>query len=185
MGLMMDTAKLEILEKFFLKSNVCSSQKKTPALIITDEEFCQTFFKSDMVDNDFVAMLLKEAIENKDATELDLILMLIEHFTAEQQHQLEMAKLLLSSWHSMHDRIAGLLNNQPSDEIVYYLYRGATFRCDNLDYESDYCEFNRKCLYALAKNGSGKSKEYIKLVSQLENKIIANHALKIMDEFNI
>ena len=132
-----------------------------------------------------VSVMLNEAIVDRSDKKLDQVLSLIEHLNVEKQYQVDLAKLLTLPWHHFHDRVAGLLNNDPDDEILQYLYEGALFRCDNLDYESDYCEFNRKCLFALLKNGSIASREYIRRVTKCENKIIADHAAMIIEKYSI
>ena len=78
-------------------------------------------------------------------------------------------------WHHLHDRIAGILEFNASENIIEYLYKGALYSCDNLEYESDYCEFNRKCLYALAKIGTKESINYIKEVLKNGNDIVYEH----------
>lgn len=63
------------------------------------------------------------------------------------------------------------------------MYKGALYSCDNLEYESDYCGFNRKCLYALAKIGTNESINFIKEVIKNGNHIVSNYAKKILEEY--
>ncbi len=152
---------------------------------INDVNFCKSFFNKDVVDENLVKILLDESILNKNESELDLILMLLEHFNIIKHFDLILAELLIQPWHHLHDRIAGDLEFDASENITEYLYKGALYRCDNLEYESDYCEFNRKCLYALAKIGTNKSINYIKEVSKSSNTIISNYAKSILMEYKL
>ena len=63
------------------------------------------------------------------------------------------------------------------------IYNTALYCCDNLEYESDYCGFNRKCLYALAKIGTNESINYIKEVIKNGNDIVSNYAKNILKEY--
>ena len=109
--------------------------------------------------------------------------MLLEHINIVESFDLIIAELLIQPWHHFHDRIAGILEFHPSEDIVEYMHKGALYTCDNLEYESDYCGFNRKCLYTLAHIGTNQSINYIKEVSQCNNTVIANHAKEILYEY--
>ncbi len=148
-----------------------------------DLDFCKVFFGKEEVDKGLIKELLIDSISNKNETELDLLLMLLEHFNIVESFNLIIAELLIQPWHHFHDRIAGILEFFPSEDIIEYMYKGALYSCDNLEYESDYCGFNRKCLYALARIGTNQSINYIKEVSRCNNMIIANHAKKILYEY--
>jgi len=147
-----------------------------------DINFCKSFFNNTMVDEELVKKLLNELIFNENEQELDLMLMLLEHFNIINQFNETLAKLLIQPWHHLHDRIAGILEFNASENISEYLYKGALYSCDNLEYESDYCGFNRKCLYALAKIGTNKSINYIKEVAKEGNTIVSNYANSILKE---
>lgn len=148
-----------------------------------DVNFCKSFFNKIMVDEDLVKTLLNESILNENEQELDLILMLLEHFNIINYFNVMLAKLLIQPWHHLHDRIAGILEFNASENIIEYLYKGALYSCDNLEYESDYCEFNRKCLYALAKIGTNESVNHIKEVLKNGNDIVSNYAMNILKEY--
>jgi hypothetical protein len=184
-GRKVKSKQFELIQSFVF--NVVSERKGvyiTPNTTDRGELFNKLFGTSN-VDNNEMSTLFDWVIDNQSNKELDFLLTAIEYFGIEEQYQINLAKLLTLPWHHFHDRIAGLLNTNPCDDILSCLYEGSTFRCDNLDYESDYCEFNRKCLYALAKNGSEKSREFIMQVAKCDNEIIASHAVKIMSIFNI
>lgn len=150
-----------------------------------DKIFCMEFFSQDTPNLKSIKQLLDEAIDNKNELELNLLLMLIEHFAITEPFDLIIAPLLIQSWHHLHDRIAKILENDHNVQTIEYLRKGATYRCKNLEYECNYCEFNRKCLFALLKIGTPKSISIIKEIANCENQIIANHAKTIIRDYNI
>ena len=148
-----------------------------------DLNFCKLFFNKNVVDENLITTLLNESISNKNESELDLLLMLLEHFDIIKQFSLKIAELLIQPWHHFHDRIAGILEFNANEDIVEYLYKGSLYSCENLEYESDYCGFNRKCLYALAKIGTNESINYIKEVSKSGNTVVSKYANDILVEY--
>ena len=150
-----------------------------------DVRFCTAFFGKEEANEDLVKTLLTDSISNKNEKELDLLLMLIEHFNIAENFNLMLAELLVQPWHHFHDRIAGALEFHTSVEIIDYLYKGAFYSCDNLEYESDYRGFNRKCLYALAKIGTNEAKEYIKQIADGDDAILSGYAKSILKEYNL
>lgn len=147
-----------------------------------DLEFCQKFFNKSHVDIEIVRLLLVNSINCKNEFEVDLVLMLINHFDISDNFDMILAPLLVQPWHHLHDRIASILEFDKNEATIEYLYLGSLYRCDNLEYESDYCGFNRKCLYALAKIGTKESIDYIKKASSSDNPIISNHARNLLSE---
>ena len=142
--------------------------------------FCMRFFGKETPDIGCIRNLMIEAVDSQNELEFDLILMLIEHFEITKNFDLFIAPLLVLPWHHMHDRIARILEFDACEDTVEYLAKGAIYRCDNLEYESEYCEFNRKCLYALMKIGTPEAIESVKFVSKCTNQIIADHAKRML-----
>ncbi len=68
-----------------------------------DVDFCKAFFNKDVVDENLVKILLDESILNKNEPELDLILMLLEHFNIIKHFDLILAELLIQPWHHFHN----------------------------------------------------------------------------------
>ena len=147
--------------------------------------FCKKLFGNEKVNYTYVMELLNDAIFTKNELELDLLLMFLSHFQCVNYYCITLSKLLIQSWHHFHDRIAGMLEFDADERIIEILRQAAMYRCDNLEYESDYCEFNRKCLYALARIGTQDAIKSIKDVSCVNNPIIAKHALMIMKQYNL
>ena len=142
--------------------------------------FCKAFFGKEQVDESCIKQLLIDSILNKNETELDLLLMLVEHFNVVKSCNVIIAELLIQPWHHLHDRIAGILEFCPSEDIIEHLYKGALYYCDNLEYESDYCGFNRKCLYALSKIKTKEAICYLKEIATKSTTIVAAYAKDIL-----
>lgn len=149
-----------------------------------DWYFLNAFFRKNEIDFDLVESLLKDAIVRENEFELDLMLMLLTHFDITQKYDLVLAPLLIQPWHHFHDRLASILEFDKREDVIEYLYLGALYRCDNLAYESEYCEFNRKCLYALAMIGTEAAMNYLKKLSVCDEPIISQYAQKIIKEFS-
>ncbi len=150
-----------------------------------DYNFCKALFGHKEVSYAYVMELLNDSISTQNELELDLLLMLLSHFHCVNRYSITLAHLLIQPWHHLHDRIAGMLEFEYDERIIEFLHQGSMYRCDNLEYESDYCEFNRKCLFALANIGTPDAICYLKAASGCENSIIASHALKIIKEFDL
>lgn len=179
----MTKKQIKLLENRFIKEN---GKGNEPDSIKTQKDlnFCLKFFGSDKVDNSIVETLLAETILNKNEKELDLLVMLLEHFEITNNFDAILAELLIQPWHHLHDSIARILENDKNEKTIEHLYLGCLYSCDNLDYQSDYCEFNRKCLYALAKIGTKAAINYIKKVESCDNVIVRNHAKKVLEDYN-
>lgn len=150
-----------------------------------DCNFCKALFGHAEVNYTYVMELLNDSICTQNELELDLLLMFLSHFHCVNRYCITLAHLLIQPWHHFHDRIASMLEFESDERVIEFLYQGSMYRCDNLEYESDYCEFNRKCLFALAKIGTQEAIKSIKNVSKVENPIIANHALKIIEQYGL
>ena len=150
-----------------------------------DFNFCKVLFGSEEVDYKYVMELLNDAVFTKNELELDLLLMLLSHFHCVSHYCIVLSQLLIQPWHHLHDRIAGMLEFDADEGMIEILRQAAVYRCDNLEYENDYCEFNRKCLFLLAKIGTQDAIKSIKDVADVDNPIIANHALKVIEQYNL
>lgn len=148
-----------------------------------DNKFCKKFTVNPIENPQYVVDLLVIAISEQNEDDLDLLLSLFEHFEITSYIDEIIAPLLISPWHHFHDRIAGILEFDKNEKTLDLLFKGATYTCDNLDYESDYCGFNRKCIYALLKIGTDKAIQCIKELTDCENEIIANIAQSIKRKY--
>ena len=148
-----------------------------------DTEFCRHFFEAGSFDGKEVHALLTQAIAEQNEEDLDFSLFLITHFGVEKSFALLLAPLMLVPWHHLHDSIASTLEFHPDPALTDFWFQAAAYRCDNLDYESDYCEFNRKCLFALKAIGTNEAIFCIKKITECENEIIANNAKEFIKMF--
>lgn len=181
----MKPAQLTLLVQRFIKDpQKYSGVEPEKVKIQKDLDFCKAFFGYEEIKHTYIMDLLNDSICTNNELELDLLLILLTHFHCVKHYCVTLAPLLIQPWHHLHDRIAGMLEFESDERIIEYLYQGSIYRCENLEYESDYCEFNRKCLFALAKIGTHKAITYVKTVSTCENTIIAKHALTIIKEYS-
>lgn len=150
-----------------------------------DKKFFKKFTVNPTKNPQYVIDLLIIAISEQNEDDLDLLLCLFEHFEITSYIDEIIAPLLILPWHHFHDRIAGILEIDKNEKTLGFLFKGATYTCDNLDYESDYCGFNRKCIYALLKIGSDKAIQCIKELTYCENEIVADIAQSIVKKYNL
>ena len=180
----MTEKQIELLEKrlIFESQKYCGME---PDYIRKENDlnFCLDFFGKNEVDYSIVHTLLINSIKNKKEMEFDLLLMLLEHFNITKDFDLILSELLIQPWHHFHDRIANILNFDRNNDTIDYLYKGALYSCENLAYQSDYCEFNRKCLYALAKIGTTEAINYIEKIAICDNLLVSQYANNILKEF--
>lgn len=149
-----------------------------------DRKFCKKFTVNPIESPSYIVQLLITSISEKNESDLELLIGLSEHFEITRYIDEVIAPLIIQPWHHFHDRIASILEFDKNEKTVKYLYRGALYSCDNLEYESDYFGFNRKCLYALAKIGTREAIDYIKKVSICDNPVVSTYAKHILVEFD-
>lgn len=146
-----------------------------------NDKFCQHFTVDIIQNHQYSIDLLKQTIEEKNEEDVEYMINIILHFGYFNEICLIVAPLLIEPWHHMHDMIAMNLEFEENPNTVEYLYKGAKYRCENLDYESDYCEFNRKCIWGLWKIGTKEAIEKIKNLTNCTNEIIRNHAINMLN----
>ena len=150
-----------------------------------DNQFLAEFTVNVLERPDYLVQLAEDAIHDQNEYDLDLVITLAEHFEITRYIDEVLASLLIQPWHHFHDNIARILEFDHNEKTAEYLLQGATYTCDHLDYESDYCEFSRKCLYALLKIGTPKTLQYIRDVACCDHPIIANHAKTLIKKYGL
>ena len=150
-----------------------------------DKKFCNKFTVDPIAQPDYIVKLLQDSISEKNEEDLDLLLSLSEHFGITKCVDEVIAPLLIQPWHHFHDTIARILEFDKNEKTMHYLFLGATYFCENLDYQSDYCQFNSKCLHGLLKIGTEEAIELIKKVAKDDNQIVANTALDLIKRYNL
>lgn len=168
-----------------LNEDVCDYDRNALLKAKQDADFCDEFFGQPNVDTRKIEVLLKESILHKNEAELDLLLMLIEYFNITLLFDDTIAPLLIQPWHHFHDRISSILVNDANENTIEFLYSGALYQCDNLDYESDYRECSRKCIFALLNIGTPDAINKIQIISNSQDNIVAQHAKKILFDNNL
>ena len=157
--------------------------RNEPLLIkkLLDKKFRKKFTVDPLTEPRYIVSLIENAICEKNDEDLELLISLCEHFEITKHIDEIIAPLLIQPWHHQHDRIALILEFDQNEATAELLFAGATYTCEKLDYQSDYCEFNRKCIYALSKIGTEKALNYIKALTSCDNRIVAEEAEKILN----
>ena len=180
----MNEKQFELLENRLIKDKAQNKLCEEPNELKKqkDKEFCAIFFGSDFPDIAKIKAMLDEAIHNKHAEELELLLLLMLHFDNANQFDEQLAPLLLRDWHNSHEDIASILTASKNPNTAKLLYEASTADFDYLEYQSDYREFNRKCMYALYNIGTDETFGYLKKLSEYENRVIANIAANLLNK---
>lgn len=145
-----------------------------------DIALCIELFDSHEPDIEKIKKWFTEEISNKNAENIELLLLFLSHYGI-QKHFIDiLARLLIEDWHTCHEDIAFYLEQAKDPSTVKYLYDAATIDFDYLDYQSDYRELSRKCMYALYCIGNEEAIGYIKSLSEHENKRIADLAKEFL-----
>lgn len=138
------------------------------------------------VDNaDLFLQYMQQAIAQKNNYHLDLLIGLFGAFEACHLVSKLIAPLLVESWHCKHEEIAVILKSVNDESAVDFLFAGATYRCDNLDYQSDYCSFACKCIHALSRINTPKALSKLQSLLAYENKIVADCALRRLESARV
>ena len=69
-----------MIKRFILEPQKYGGNEPEKVKKCRDINFCKSFFNKTIVDEDLVGVLLNKSILNEEEQELDLILMLLEHF---------------------------------------------------------------------------------------------------------
>lgn len=94
-----------------------------------DLVFCEKFFNESSYKIEDILSLIKNSIERHNNKELDLLILLIEHFKITGLFDLVIAPLLVETWHNLHDKIVLILEKDTNPMTIKYLYLGSTFTC--------------------------------------------------------
>lgn len=149
-----------------------------------NNKFCNAFTVNPLIEPDYIVKLLVQSIKEKNEGDLELLLQISQCLDITVCIDEVIAPLLIEPWHHFHDNIASILESDANEKTIKYLYLGASYCCDNLDYQSDYCEFNRKCLYALSTIGTKEALDALKTIANGNgefNKIVISDAKEILN----
>lgn len=146
-----------------------------------DQQFCKCFFGNANTDNGYISSLFDTSIATQNEMELDYLLLLLEHFGITKLFTIQLAPLLVQPWHHMHDTLARLLMQCADPQTARHLFQGSSYYCENLEYQSDYGEFNRKCMHGLKNINTDESIHFLRLLATHESSIIKKLAQEILE----
>jgi len=105
------------------------------------------------------------------------------NFGFEEQAFSVIPKLLIENWHFRHEDVASSLQDyheQAGPEAIENLYTAAITKFDYLAFD-EACALAVKCTWALGAIGYGEAVSKLKLLSKIENEVIAKAASYQLD----
>ncbi|NQX48216.1 hypothetical protein HQN87_23085 [Paenibacillus tritici] len=167
----MTNTEIEVVKKLMRKS-------------ITKTEFLQDFTVDVTQNSGYVLMLLERAYNRKIANEVEYSLFIAFSFNLFNEDYVEIAcKLIESHWHFQHENLAMILQRLKSPASIEYLYRAAVTQFDYLDFDEAYA-LAVKCIWALGDINTEDSRGKLKLLTESENEIIRENAVKQLERNN-
>lgn len=145
-----------------------------------DIALCIELFDSHEPDIEKIKNWFTIEISNKNAKNIELLLLFLSYYGIKKHFIDILARLLIEDCHTCHEDIVFYLEQAKDPSTAKYLYAAATIDFDYLDYQSDYRELSRKCMYALYSIGNEEAIGYIKSLSEHENKRIADLAKEFL-----
>jgi hypothetical protein len=145
---------------------------------ISNEEFLERYFYGQHPTNEYVLLLIKKSIEDKDIILLEeAIALLFTGGFSINLFSLALCELLPMSWHTKHEDIAMLLKAAKDPSTVNCLYNATELQFDYLDYDDTY-QFARKCIKAISAIGDKNAIEKLLLLSSSKIHSISCYAKK-------
>lgn len=145
---------------------------------ITKEDFLSTYSVNPAIEKQHVLQLLEKAYQEKNADDVDILLVLGFLFDVFSKDYIDiLCKLIVEDWHYKHEDIALVLQKLKSPESIDALYKTALAKFEYLDYDDSYA-LARKCIHALGDMNTDYAKEKLKLLAASDIDIIKEKAEK-------
>lgn len=125
---------------------------------------------------------IKNAITNKDADNLQDVLVKTNEIENDPEFIDLLNLLLLEDWHFNHEDIAQYLQKLKNPKSIDVLHKTIFKKFKYLDYNNSEA-LARKCVWALADIGNKKAKKILIEVSKTDNDEISNYAQKRIDNW--
>jgi len=141
------------------------------------KEFMKNFTVDVTKKPEYVLQLLENAYDEKNATDVEHSLEIVNMFDlVSKEYSILLMKLLESDWHTAHENIVCILQKLKLPETIDCLYSTALKRLDYLEYDNFFA-LAVKCIWALGEINNQKAKEKLELLAKSSNKIIKENAL--------
>ena len=145
---------------------------------ISDRGFLENFTVNIAENPNYFRQLLKEAYDEKNSYDVDYLIYIGFTFNLFTEEYVEiLCKLIEASWHEQHENIATLFQFLKSTKSIESLYKTAITHFEYLDYDDSYA-LAVKCIWALGDINTIEARKKLELLSESDNEIIRNNALK-------
>lgn len=151
---------------------------------ISEEQFLNDFTVNINSNPNYIRQLLCCASEEENAEDVDSILFVIFTFNLITEDYVDLlCKLMNASWHHSHEDIATIFQSYMFPQAVTSLYQAALTRFKYLEYDSSYA-LAVKCIWALGDINTSESRKKLELLSESDNEIIKQNALRQLERKN-
>ncbi|MHC1748011.1 MAG: hypothetical protein AB9856_06410 [Cellulosilyticaceae bacterium] len=151
---------------------------------VSKEYFLENFTVNVSDDSDYIKQLLEIAYDEKEAYDIDYLLYIGFTFKLFTEEYIEiLCKLIESMWHEQHENIAGIFQFLKSPQSIESLYKTVITQFEYLDYDESYA-LAVKCIWALGNISTSESKKKLQLLSESDNEIISENAIKQLERRN-
>lgn len=126
----------------------------------------------------YINELLERAYLEREANDIEYLLTAIFRFKLFLEEYVDiLCKLISETWHYQHENIASIFQKIRSPKSIECLYKAAITQFEYLDYDESYA-LAVKCIWALGDINTDDSRKKLELLSQSENEIIRDNAIK-------
>lgn len=151
---------------------------------ITPEVFVKNFTVDISKSPSYIRELLKEALLQNQANDVEYLLTAIFHFKLFVEDYVDiLCKLMNETWHFQHENIAMIFQKIKSPKTVDCLYNAALTQFEYLEFDEAFA-LAVKCIWALGDINTPESREKLKLLTQSENEIIKDNAINQLNRSN-
>lgn len=146
------------------------------------EVFAKSFTVNINKNPGYLRELLEVALLQNEANDVEYLLTAIFHFELFVEDYIEiLCKLMKETWHYQHENIAIIFQKIKSPKTIDCLYHATLTRFEYLEFDEAFA-LAVKCIWALGDINTLESKEKLKLLTQSENKIIKDNAIKQLNK---
>lgn len=152
--------------------------------LITEEQFLKDFTVNINSNPDYIRQLLYCAYEEENADDVDYLLFVIFTFNLITDDYVDLlCRLMNEPWHHSHEDIATIFQSFKFPQTAECLYKATLTQFEYLKYDESYA-LAVKCIWALGDINTSESKKKLELLSESDNEIISQNAIKQLERKN-
>ena len=168
-----------------MKESQRCAVKQLMSRAITSSQFIKEFEVDIAVNPSALVPLLEIAYNEKNASDLDLIMYVGFAFNLFNYDYIDvLSKLLIEDWHYKHEDIVSVFEDLTPPEVVDILYQTAFKKYKYLACDGDYNSLSQRCLWALRKINTSKALEKLLECSKSDDPYIRKEALMHLEQIN-